>query len=645
MKASVEVDEARAKALGRIVKARLQRQRQADAEKRNEFGSLLRKVGTVKFLRKATLQFAGALELCRDFVDARMNLAGTLLQVSALEMKQKSSSPGSGSANSRNAADTFKRRHVGVLQTCADHYRHCLKLLLGFQKAKLDTQSQSNANLSANTTEFDQTDAGGEQSDAEVDLAALLEPSSFSAGVDNDVDLPHTEHGKQLATAAVAYHNLGVIDMQLEQYALACKNFLAAVFLSPEYHDAHCNVATSMRLMGYHQLGVEYQWQIVSCTASIGNTEKEISEVTFSDATRTVGDHGTGDVNGAIRKTIAPYQAWMAAFLRDSASHEDENPQSIVRPPVPQLNEAIGDKISNVWALRHSSAATDVAKLSKFGPFKVADWFQQRGHTHPATEYRGSGGTTAVICVKWGSKYGPEYVNRLFAGFQRHADKERIEFIPAAPSSLPLLQSTATSGAKPKRKVHFVCLTDDAAGLVPAIKVLFLQDRGWEGWWNKAQVFGQSVALGLPPCTMMCYIDLDTVVVGDITPLLCGPEICPAPGATPESFRVHGLADRFSTIGADVFSCEGRREGFNSSVMLWWLPDKSTNSGVAAHIFSFVAAHYSAIRTAVQRFDHLLEMLVPTATPFDDVFSGLIVDYLSVAKIADCGLPFGGENS
>lgn len=39
---------------------------------------------------------------------------------------------------------------------------------------------------------------------------------------------------------------------------------------------------------------------------------------------------------------------------------------------------------------------------------------------------------------------------------------------------------------------------------------------------------------------------------------------------------------------------------------------------------------FQAIRAAVQRFDHLLEMLVPTATPFDDVCPGLIVDYLSV---------------
>ena len=42
-----------------------------------------------------------------------------------------------------------------------------------------------------------------------------------------------------------------------------------------------------------------------------------------------------------------------------------------------------------------------------------------------------------VICMKWGKKYGSEYVNRLYAMVRRHL---RGDF-------------------------HFVCLTDDAAGI------------------------------------------------------------------------------------------------------------------------------------------------------------------------------------
>jgi hypothetical protein len=48
-----------------------------------------------------------------------------------------------------------------------------------------------------------------------------------------------------------------------------------------------------------------------------------------------------------------------------------------------------------------------------------------------------------VICIKWGTKYGPDYVNRLRNMVQRHL----------------------------KRPHRFVCLTDDTTGIDPAIEV------------------------------------------------------------------------------------------------------------------------------------------------------------------------------
>ncbi|HEY1090992.1 MAG TPA: glycosyltransferase, partial [Burkholderiaceae bacterium] len=46
-----------------------------------------------------------------------------------------------------------------------------------------------------------------------------------------------------------------------------------------------------------------------------------------------------------------------------------------------------------------------------------------------------------ILCMKWGNKYGPEYVNRLYAMVRRHL---RGEF-------------------------RFVCLTDDANGVCPEV--------------------------------------------------------------------------------------------------------------------------------------------------------------------------------
>lgn len=47
-----------------------------------------------------------------------------------------------------------------------------------------------------------------------------------------------------------------------------------------------------------------------------------------------------------------------------------------------------------------------------------------------------------IICMKWGTRYGPEYVNRLYAGIRRHT----------------------------RTPVRFVCLTDDGTGLHPEIE-------------------------------------------------------------------------------------------------------------------------------------------------------------------------------
>ncbi len=49
-----------------------------------------------------------------------------------------------------------------------------------------------------------------------------------------------------------------------------------------------------------------------------------------------------------------------------------------------------------------------------------------------------------VLCIKWGTKYGSEYVNRLYQGVRKHL-------------------------AQPFR---FVCLTDNAEGIDAAVDVL-----------------------------------------------------------------------------------------------------------------------------------------------------------------------------
>lgn len=90
-----------------------------------------------------------------------------------------------------------------------------------------------------------------------------------------------------------------------------------------------------------------------------------------------------------------------------------------------------------------------------------------------------------IVCLKAGPKYGPEYVNRLWAG-------------------------VATFLQLPYR---FVCLTENRVGLREEIETLPLELGGLIGWWHK-------IALFKPPGGLensrLVFLDLDTVIVGNI---------------------------------------------------------------------------------------------------------------------------------
>jgi hypothetical protein len=94
--------------------------------------------------------------------------------------------------------------------------------------------------------------------------------------------------------------------------------------------------------------------------------------------------------------------------------------------------------------------------------------------------------------MKWGTKFGPEYVNRLHGMVRRHLS----------------------------RPLRFVCLTERGEGLDPEIEVLPLPDVGWNegirahGWW-KVGLFSPS--LGDLRGTVL-FLDLDVLVVGSIDP-------------------------------------------------------------------------------------------------------------------------------
>lgn len=126
-----------------------------------------------------------------------------------------------------------------------------------------------------------------------------------------------------------------------------------------------------------------------------------------------------------------------------------------------------------------------------------------------------------IVSLKWGTKYGPEYVNRLYAGVKRHTQEP----------------------------FRFWCFTDDATGINPAIQIepLRYSDQ-LDSWWNKINLFSSELPIHLGE--QIFYIDLDTLITGDITALMT----VDVPDIVVLRDFYHGIAKTAGLIGSGLMS-------------------------------------------------------------------------------------------
>jgi hypothetical protein len=104
--------------------------------------------------------------------------------------------------------------------------------------------------------------------------------------------------------------------------------------------------------------------------------------------------------------------------------------------------------------------------------------------------------TVNVLCIKWGNKYGADYVNRLQSMVSRHL----------------------------KRPHRFVCLTDDAVGIGTAVEVFDIPKVGFADFdarlpWTKGHGWLKLTSFHAPLYDLTgttLFIDLDVVIVGSL---------------------------------------------------------------------------------------------------------------------------------
>lgn len=126
-----------------------------------------------------------------------------------------------------------------------------------------------------------------------------------------------------------------------------------------------------------------------------------------------------------------------------------------------------------------------------------------------------------IVCLKWGTKYGPEYVNRLYYAVRRHT---KVPF-------------------------KFWCFTEDGNGIASEIQIEPLKySQQLDSWWNKINLFSRDIPIAAGE--QIFYIDLDTVITRDITDLLTDK----APDIIVLRDFYHGIAKTAGRVGSGLMS-------------------------------------------------------------------------------------------
>jgi len=173
------------------------------------------------------------------------------------------------------------------------------------------------------------------------------------------------------------------------------------------------------------------------------------------------------------------------------------------------------------------------------------------------------------VTIKWGAKYGADYVN--------------------------IVHDMVWRNMPPNYPFSFLCFTDNASGLLEGIETRPLPS-GLTGWWNKLYLFKAGV---FPEGARIFYLDLDTAITGDLSAI----------ASYQGSFAI--LRDFY------------KPQGFNSSVMLW-------RGGFGASIWqSFEEAGRPDISGGDQVW---IDRCKPEADILQDLFPGAFLSFKQKAQ-------------
>lgn len=218
---------------------------------------------------------------------------------------------------------------------------------------------------------------------------------------------------------------------------LLCLIAAQALEGDPDCAPALYNLNTALRMTGREKEAVAFSWRWIRRRTSIGTAPNALAAAMYGQTT-----------------TSAP------APVSSGNNNGNGNDN---RPKVPPPAMAAGTPgFRGPTSVPKSGAIDSCGAISSIeGGCATSGGGGQGGAS-------GGTGSLTVVCVRWGDKYGPEYVERLASGVRRNLRT---------------------------RRYSFVCFTDDVLALDGMTGVVArpigARCGGWKGWWHKAFLFSR----------------------------------------------------------------------------------------------------------------------------------------------------------
>lgn len=213
-----------------------------------------------------------------------------------------------------------------------------------------------------------------------------------------------------------------------------CRTATQALEGNPDCAPALYNLNTALRMAGREKEAVDFSWRWIRQRASIGTAP------------------------GTIAASFYPETATPAPAPASSGNSNGNDNRPNVLPPA---MAASAPGFHGPTSFPKSGAIDSCGAISP-----VAECCTTSGGGGRGGVSEGAGSIT-VVCVRWGDKYGPEYVERLASGVRRNL----------------------------RRRYTFFCFTDDVLALDGMTGVVArpigARCEGWKGWWHKAFLFSR----------------------------------------------------------------------------------------------------------------------------------------------------------